>query len=229
MIKTLNGVFPDNPIEEKNMRKLTRRELLKVSLGTMGALALANLPNWNKPALRVGVLPAHAQASINNNDLRAVLTWDKGLTAPAGKDGKAVAEPSAVDIDLFVWEPDGTLVYYGRMSGPTATLDIDNIWGFGPETTYVQQGMAAAGRYWIGAMVGFYIPPEMYPVKVTLRVKSFENMPNQQSETFNFTINLPTKPEAPQVQFPIATVDFPSGDINPWTYALEFKWPTGKK
>ena len=208
------------------MRKLTRRELLKASLGTMGALALANLPNWNKPALRVGVLPAHAQSSIDINDLRAVLTWDKGIPIPDGNGDKA----ARVDLDLFVWEPDGTLVYYGHKNGPTATLDFDNLYGFGPEITYVPQGMAAAGRYWIGVATLYVEDVGDYPVTGTLKVTSFQNQPGQQFYTRSFVLPLPQDKSAePSVQIPIAYVDFPSGVITPWNYTKDVTWPTGGK
>lgn len=205
------------------MRKLTRRELLKVSLGTMGALALANLPNWNKPSLRVGVLPAHAQVSQARDDLQVRLTWDKGLTEPPEGGDKV----SFVDCDLYVEEPDGTLVWFANMQGPTASLDIDNWWGFGPETTTVPEGMAAAGTYYI--YVDAYVDdPEDLPVTLTIKITSFMNTPQQQTATF--TVVYGQGPAKEQFYgYPVAKVDFPSGVISAWNPAKPIAIPGGKK
>lgn len=46
-------------------QKLSRREALKLLAAATGAAALSTLPPaWSKPALQVGVLPAHAQTSL---------------------------------------------------------------------------------------------------------------------------------------------------------------------
>jgi hypothetical protein len=209
------------------MRKLTRRELLKVSLGTMGALALANLPNWNKPALRVGVLPAHAQFSLDQLDLRAVLTWNKGIPIPPQGEVKEIIEDGRVDLDLYVWEPSGALVFFANKVGPTATLDFDNLYGFGPEITTVPLGMAATGRYWIGVMAP-WISVSQFPVTATLKITSFQNTPSQQTATFTFVIEGLGKVD-PSVQFPVATVDYQTGVISPWNYAKDVVWPVSSK
>lgn len=45
--------------------KLSRRDALKLLAAAAGGATLANLPpQWSKPELQVGVLPAHAQTSI---------------------------------------------------------------------------------------------------------------------------------------------------------------------
>jgi hypothetical protein len=189
------------------MRKLTRRELLKVSLGTMGALALANLPNWNKPALRVGVLPAHAQTSRDMNDLLVRLTWDTGVTEPLEKAGP-------VDLDNHVDEPllggGHQCIYYDRMDGETAHLDIDNSWGFGPENIYVGEGDANPGTYLI--YLGFS-SGETFPTTATISVKTFVGKPNQQSETFQHVFDAGNGEGVKDNWIYIATAEFPSGDI----------------
>ncbi|HZU87176.1 MAG TPA: hypothetical protein VFF78_06810 [Anaerolineaceae bacterium] len=210
------------------MRKLTRRELLKVSLGTMGAVALANLPNWNKPSLRLGVLPAHAQASLGTGDLQVTLTWDTGMVDPGGN--KAIAEPVRVDLDLYVEEPDGTLVgFYGIDVGPTAALDVDNTWGFGPENIFVGAGNHANGTYYIG------VDPFNNSVNTnaTIRVTVYANTGSQQVKTY--PLYLPAIPDkAPgdgvlNYAIPVAKVDFPAGTISAWNPVKGFKLPGGKK
>ena len=45
--------------------RLSRRDALKILAAATGAAALANLPpEWSKPQLQTGILPAHAQTSI---------------------------------------------------------------------------------------------------------------------------------------------------------------------
>jgi hypothetical protein len=46
-------------------KKLSRRDALKILAAAAGATTLANLPpQWSKPGIAVGVLPAHAQTSV---------------------------------------------------------------------------------------------------------------------------------------------------------------------
>jgi hypothetical protein len=59
--------------------------------------------------------PAQAQTGL----FTATLTWD----------GEG-------DVDLHVYEPDDTWVYYGRKSGKTGYLDVDNMYANGPEHYY---------------------------------------------------------------------------------------------
>ena len=50
---------------EKQNKKLSRRDAIKLLGAAAGAAALANLPSkWSKPELVSGVLPAHAQTSM---------------------------------------------------------------------------------------------------------------------------------------------------------------------
>ncbi len=202
------------------MRKLTRRELLKVSLGTMGALALANLPNWNKPALRVGVLPAHAQTSLPRYDLLFTLAWNKGNTSSSGD------PTTAVDIDIAAQEPGGgtkivgpggEFVCYYNPDGLSAHLDMDNTWGYGPENIYVPEGAAMAGEYVLGFILknvelGKYIDPEAYPVTLTFTVKTYVGTAQEHSETFTYVLNGENN-----YGVPLASAYFPSGEIEVWS------------
>ncbi len=188
------------------MRKLTRRELLKVSLGTMGALALANLPNWNKPALRVGVLPAHAQTSLDLNDLLVRLTWDTGETEPSNGD------KMTSDLDLEVWEPDGSYSSYNYQNGTTGHGGIDNQWGFGPEVVYVLAGDAMDGTYevWIDMHAG------PIPTTATVRVEVFTGTPQYQVRTYTYTFTDLSGGETkyyPGDDILICTITFPGGII----------------
>ncbi len=49
---------------------MNRRQALKTLAAITGEVSLASLPAWEKPAIEVGALPAHAQTShvapVNN-------------------------------------------------------------------------------------------------------------------------------------------------------------------
>ncbi|RME74252.1 MAG: twin-arginine translocation signal domain-containing protein, partial [Chloroflexi bacterium] len=44
-------------------KRISRRQALKTLAAITGAVSLASLPNWEKPVIEVGALPAHAQTS----------------------------------------------------------------------------------------------------------------------------------------------------------------------
>ncbi len=56
---------PDEQDQERpEIKKVSRRNALKILAAAAGATTLANIPGqWIKPVLRAGVLPAHAQTS----------------------------------------------------------------------------------------------------------------------------------------------------------------------
>jgi hypothetical protein len=183
------------------MEKLTRRDVLKGALATTGALLLANMPGWKKPAVHVGTVPAFAQTSLGTGDLQVTLTWDTGIPEPPDEEVKQ----TAVDLDLWVTEPDNTEVYYGNPIGPTATLDHDNTYGFGPENIFVAPGMAADGTYDVNVD---YYSGEEFPTTATIRVTTFANTAQQQVKTYTFVFQ-PSKVEGAY----ICSIDFPAGNI----------------
>jgi hypothetical protein len=80
-----------------------------------------------------GVYAAQQLAStLGSGALRTTLTWN-----------------TTADIDLHVIEPSGAHVFYASRSGPTSTLDVDDVNGFGPENNFVATGRAVAGTYQI--------------------------------------------------------------------------------
>jgi hypothetical protein len=165
----------------------SRRRLLKaMGLAAGGMAASAMVPDkWVKPGVSVGTLPALAQTSpvLGTGDLQITVTWDTDCT----------------DIDTYVQEPDGTWVWYDNETGTTATLDLDDTDGLGPENVFVAPGMSAAGTY--KAYVGYFswscdteVSP---PTVVTIRITTFDGTPvirqaiftrNLQTADYNATL-----------------------------------------
>ncbi len=186
---------------EEARKTVNRRQLLKV-LATAGGVTAASalLPGkWSKPSIGVGALPAHAQVTpvLGTGDFQATLTWDTGV--PIGEDG------NRVDIDLWVEEPDGTQVYYGHDVGPTAQLDFDNTYGFGPENIFVPAGGAAPGTYkvWVVYYSGSPV------TQATIRIRVFADTPAEVTRTFYRT--LPSADDC--LAYRVADVTFPAGTI----------------
>lgn len=94
------------------------------------------------------------------------LTWATGLTSGEASDS------GAVDLDLYVTEPDGTTIFYGnRTSDATGgELDTDNRLGFGPENI-VYETTPGDGLYDIEleyfSLDGTGLVPSAWTVSVT--------------------------------------------------------------
>ncbi|MDT8378696.1 MAG: hypothetical protein RQ739_07375 [Desulfotignum sp.] len=75
--------------------------------------------------------------SLGNGIITATLTWG-----------------SNPDLDLHVFEPDGSHVYYERRYGSSGYLDYDDVNGYGPEHYYVSCDTIEPGTYRFG--VNYY-------------------------------------------------------------------------
>jgi len=171
-----------------------RRDALKV-LGA--AAALQAVPkNWKRPFTSMGSAPAFAQGTdLGTGDLQVTLTWDTDLT----------------DLDLYVLEPDGTWVYYSNPVGTTASLDVDDVDGFGPENIFVPPGSAAAGTY--STAVDLYsLHGVTSDTNATIRVTTFDGTPGEQQQTFNRVLT-PADESFGTLGFWVANIAFPSGNI----------------
>jgi len=177
-----------------------RRRLIKaMGLAAGGVAASALVPDkWVKPGARLGTLPALAQTSpvLGTGDLQVTVTWNTDCT----------------DIDTWVQEPDGTWVYYFSDSGPTATLDVDDTDGLGPENIFVAPGTAAAGTYKVYvAYLDWDCDTETEPpTVVTIRITVFDGTPSRVQRTF--TRNL-TVADTGDTLYEVAWVEFPAGTI----------------
>ena len=143
------------------------------------------MPGWKKPSITAGVLPAFAQASqgLGTGDFQATLTWNTGSTQII--DEGCSSREVRTDIDLHVWEPDGSHVYYSSRTGSTASLDIDNVCGFGPDNIYVSPGNADSGTYYVGIVND---SGTAHPTTSTIRVP-FADTPGARSQTFTVITN----------------------------------------
>ena len=101
------------------------------------ALNNANALSWPEP-------------QVGNGPISVTLTWG--------------AEP---DVDLHVYEPDGSHVYYGNRLGSSGYLDRDDISSFGPEHYYVVDCVSlAAGTYRVGVNYYWGRDPETAYVQI---------------------------------------------------------------
>lgn len=92
---------------------------------------------------------------------------------------------SAPDVDLHVFEPNGTHVYYNNPFGSSGSLDVDIVTSFGQEHYYVSCDSIAIGTYTIG--VNYYegTTPEFATVQIKAgnQIRSFsKSLPNEQGE-----------------------------------------------
>ena len=75
-------------MDNENKTPLNRRELIKLLLASGATVVVAFLPTkWIKPALQVGVLPAHAQTSGGSSTGATGTTGATGVTGPIGATG----------------------------------------------------------------------------------------------------------------------------------------------
>jgi hypothetical protein len=200
---------------EKNIDHLTelgdvpisRRRLLKALVAAGGATAAASLlpGKWSKPLAQVGVLPAHAQISpLGTGDLQVTLTWDTGDVA---------CGETRTDADLHLVEPDDTRVYYGNPSGPTASLDVDNTCGFGPENIFVPANGAVAGTY--RAQVVYYSGRPSTTAEI--RIKVFANTVNEAIYTFTRVMEVADS----CIAYNVADIVMPAGTVTEVTGTVD--------
>jgi len=144
----------------------------------------------------MGSAPAFAQGTnLGTGDLQVTLTWDTDSS----------------DVDLYVLEPDSSWVWYGNSVGPTATLDVDDVDGFGPENIFVAPGNAAAGTY-SAAIDMFSLHGIMTDTNCTIQVTTFDGTPGEQQQTFNRVL-APADESGGTLGFWVADIAFPSGNI----------------
>lgn len=114
------------------------------------------------------------------NDLKQKIASLEAPQNPAGNGVITVTlnwgdEP---DVDLHVFEPDGTHVYYSNLFGSVGYLDVDDVSSFGPEHYFVSCENLVAGTYRIGANYYRGDVPEVARIQIQagLEVRSFQTL-----------------------------------------------------
>jgi len=72
------------------------------------------------------------------------------------------------DVDLHVYEPNGTHVYYSNRRGLSGFLDVDDTNGYGPENYFVSCESLETGTYRIGVNYYYGQAPEVAQVQISL-------------------------------------------------------------
>lgn len=98
-------------------------------------------------------------ASSRSRIVNQVVQELRTLPAPSGGAGNGIITVTLTwdgqtDVDLHAFEPGGTHVYYGNKTGDSGFLDVDNVFGFGPEHYYVGCDTVQTGTYRVG--VNYY-------------------------------------------------------------------------
>jgi len=94
----------------------------------------------------------YPQATLIGGALTVTLTWTH-----------------ATDVDLHVFEPSGTHVFYARRQGLSGFLDVDNTWGYGPEHYVVACNTIQPGNYAVGIN---YYSGSARPETATVQIKA---------------------------------------------------------
>jgi uncharacterized protein YfaP (DUF2135 family) len=108
---------------------------------------------------------------------------------------------------LHVIEPSGTHVYFAARNGVTATLDVDDLDGFGPENIFVASGSAATGTYQV------FIVHYNGPVPTTSTITVSLSGPTSSKRTFSRT----TKSVSTSLGYNVANVNVFTGEVTETT------------
>lgn len=197
--------------DEGDLVDADRRRLLKALAAGGGALAAAAFvpSRWSKGVVEMGATSAHAQVSptpvLGTGDFQVTLTWNTGNPGASDCIGGGRMD-GAVDIDLHIVEPDGTVVYFANKTGTTAELDWDNQVAFGPENIFVPAGRLADGTYQVYVV---YYCGMTVPTVATIRIRVFVGRPGEREVTFTRTLTV----EDRHLGVNVAEVSFPAGTI----------------
>jgi len=117
------------------------------------------------------------------------------------------------DVDLHVFEPDGTHVYYSNMYGTSGHLDKDDTNSYGPEHYFVACESIMAGTYTIG--VNYYSGDGSETARVQISTAD--------GRTVNKTQSLSTAAgsSGDSSPIPVATVEVTQGESGAYTYEIK--------
>ena len=107
-------------------------------------------------ALNHNFIKAYLEGPNSRSQLmEAIMNTANGLQFPEAEATSGVITVtltwgSEPDVDLHVFEPNGTHVYYSTKNGPSGHLDVDDTNGRGPEHYYVACDTLEEGVYRVG-------------------------------------------------------------------------------
>ena len=141
----LPGTLPGNVVNTVSDRDWAHHSFIDSYLyGDQTGPLIVNSALNNANAL------AWPEPQVGNGPISVTLTWG--------------AQP---DVDLHVYEPDGSHVYYGNRQGSSGYLDRDDVSSFGPEHYYVVDcDSLAAGTYRVGVNYYWGRAPETAHVQI---------------------------------------------------------------
>lgn len=100
-------------------------------------VSLPSMSTIDSGIMAMGERLEYPELLAKDGAIRATLTWGENP-----------------DVDLHVFEPDGTHVYYSNKTGSDGFLDVDDTRSFGPENYFVACSDVNAGEYSFG--VNYY-------------------------------------------------------------------------
>lgn len=141
--------------------------LALTAVKTAAGLPAPLLPNVTNSTLPLPSVAAHffrtSYLSAGSNS-RAKLFGDMVATLDALVEPPPTAQEGIItvtltwgvqpDVDLHVFEPNGTHVYYANLTGPSGFLDVDDVTSFGPEHYFVDCPTLETGTY--GVAVNYF-------------------------------------------------------------------------
>lgn len=159
--------------------------------------------------------PSRAQIVSAYNGLRSLVQSRaaEGIAA-CGRLQATLTWNVANDVDLYVTEPDGTLVYFRNTSGSVGALDRDDTQGTGPENYRVLEGATLqTGTYQIG--VNYFASRTEGPVQATVTVTA-----EGTTQSRTVTLSAPDRGATIVPMFTVEVSEAPPGSASPFVIRI---------
>lgn len=126
---------------KRGQTKISRRDAIKILAAAVGATTVANLPpEWSRPDLEVGALPAHAQTSI----VTTLLAGPDTDTGECHSDFTSTVAISPVQENIemrwVISNPGGVIINTPGSSTGTASTDATGVASLFISTNHIYNG-----------------------------------------------------------------------------------------